>query len=274
MKNHFYTSYAGNKRNEVERIYETINFDNIDTIVEPYCGSCALSYYIWSLNKDKNYKYVLNDADPYLIPIFKSIIEGTYEELENSVNEIRERVYSKVYDNFDEAKKIYLSYFKSDNLAGRLFCKKYMKLREGMMPTGRDLPRLKKEFKFSDYPIFYFLRDADIELHNDDANRIINKYDNSNAFIFLDPPYLGSCNNFYARGADKELENAYLPLYEKGLKNYNCKILLCHELNWFFRLMFKEYINEDEKYSKRYEINLGSNYKRKNDTNHICIKNF
>ena len=56
MKNHFFFSYAGNKREEVEHIYNKLDLENIETIVEPFCGSCAVSYYIWTQNKDKNYK--------------------------------------------------------------------------------------------------------------------------------------------------------------------------------------------------------------------------
>ncbi len=40
--------YHGNKREAIETIYNNLNFDNIETIVEPFCGSCALSYYIWT----------------------------------------------------------------------------------------------------------------------------------------------------------------------------------------------------------------------------------
>ena len=58
MKNHFFFSYCGNKREEVEHIYNLLDLNNIDTIVEPFCGSCAMSYYIWTQNKDKNYKSV------------------------------------------------------------------------------------------------------------------------------------------------------------------------------------------------------------------------
>ena len=55
MKNHFFFSCCGNKREEVEHIYNLLDLENIDTIVEPFCGSCAMSYYIWTQNKDKNY---------------------------------------------------------------------------------------------------------------------------------------------------------------------------------------------------------------------------
>ena len=70
MKNHFFHSYFGNKREEVETIYNNINLDNIDTIIEPFCGSCALSFYISTLHPNK-YKYVLNDNDKNLTELLK-----------------------------------------------------------------------------------------------------------------------------------------------------------------------------------------------------------
>ena len=43
MKNHFLISYAGNKRNECENIFNyckfLLNNNEIDTIVEPFCRS-------------------------------------------------------------------------------------------------------------------------------------------------------------------------------------------------------------------------------------------
>ena len=86
MKNHFFFSYAGNKREEVEHIYNLSDLNNIDTIVEPFCGSCAVSYYLWTQNKDKNYKYILNDLDGYLINLLKIIRSGEYKKIEDEVN--------------------------------------------------------------------------------------------------------------------------------------------------------------------------------------------
>ena len=71
MKNHFFYPYVGNKREEVEHIYNLLDLNNIDTIVEPFCGSCAVSYYLWTQNKDKKYKYILNDLDGNLINLLK-----------------------------------------------------------------------------------------------------------------------------------------------------------------------------------------------------------
>ena len=75
MKNHFLISYFGNKRQEVKIIYEELKFndDNINTyyIVEPFCGSSAMSYYIWLNNRDKtNFKYILNDNNKFIIDLY------------------------------------------------------------------------------------------------------------------------------------------------------------------------------------------------------------
>lgn len=277
MRNHFFISYVGNKRNEVTKIYNEIDLEGVENIVEPYCGSCAMSYYIWTLHKDKNFKYVLNDADDKLIGIMKIIINGDYKKLEDEVNEKRLHILKLLNEEgFDVAKSYYRDLFinKNSTVADYLISHKYHKLRVGMFPTGTDLKRFDKEFKFSDYPIYEFLRNANIELHNTEGDAIINLYNTSASFIFLDPPYMASCNNFYKRGADNELKMCYYPLYKRGLKNYSAKIILCHELNWMFEVLFEEYIDTNKQYDKRYENNLGSTFSAKPPTKHICIKNY
>ena len=112
MKNHFFYPYVGNKREEVEHIYNLLDLNNINTIVEPFCGSCAVSYYIWSQNKDKNYKYILNDLDSNLINLLKSIRNGEYKDIENEVNKMREEIL-EYQNNMIEAKTIYLKHVKS-----------------------------------------------------------------------------------------------------------------------------------------------------------------
>tara|TARA_R110002050_G_scaffold159853_2_gene289297 strand:- start:383 stop:1210 length:828 start_codon:yes stop_codon:yes gene_type:complete len=275
MKNHFFTPYAGNKRNEVLKIYEDMDLDGIENIVEPYCGSFALSYYVWTQNKDKDYKYVLNDINALLIDMVKAVTENDESSIEEEVNINRIKIKeSVVNDGFDIAKEKYKEYIKKEGVANNLFAHKYYKLRTGMMPTGTDIKRFDKEFKFSDYPVYEFLKTAKIELHSTNANDIINQYNNSNSFIFLDPPYLGSCNNFYKRDDNINLKECYYDLYKKGIKNYSAKILICHELNWIFEVLFEEYIDLNKKYSKRYENNLGKDFSGKPATNHICIKNY
>ena len=48
MKNHFIFPYAGNKRQEVEKIHEYLKdkINGVETVVEPFCGSSAMSVYL------------------------------------------------------------------------------------------------------------------------------------------------------------------------------------------------------------------------------------
>ncbi len=65
-KNHLFYQYSGNKRTEVERIVNFTDLTNIDIIIEPFCGSYALSFYISTLHPNR-FKYILNDNDTHLI---------------------------------------------------------------------------------------------------------------------------------------------------------------------------------------------------------------
>ena len=104
MKNHFITPYFGNKREEVVKIYSMIDMDKYDTIVEPFCGSSAISYYIWTKNKDRNIKYILNDNNKNLIELYKICMdEEKTIQFQNEVNELRVRTDSK--EKYLEVKK-------------------------------------------------------------------------------------------------------------------------------------------------------------------------
>lgn len=273
MKNHFFFSYAGNKRQEVEHIYENINFKNIDTIVEPFCGSCALSYYIWSQNITKNYKYILNDLDSNLIELLRLVRDDKYKEIEDDVNKKREEIL--LYeDDMIEAKKIYVEYIKQKDLKSYVLANKCYSMRPGIFPL-RDFKRSfnDKKIDLSLAPVYEFLKTADIEIYNEDGNKIIEKYDNKKTFIFLDPPYIASCNNFYSTDTGENTSNIYEMLSSKGLNNFKCKILICHENNWLFKIIFKDYLDGEKEYKKQYENSLHRG-KGKKQTTHIVVKNY
>ena len=271
MKNHFFFSYAGNKRQEVEHIYENINFKNIDTIVEPFCGSSALSYYIWTQNRTKNYKYILNDLDSNLIELLRLVRDDKYKEIEDDVNKKREEILF-YEDDMIEAKKIYNEYVKQKDLKGYVFGNRYRAMTPGMFPSRDYKTRFNNILNIPEIPIYDFLKTADIEIYNEDANKIIEKYDNKKSFIFLDPPYIASCNNFYSTDTGENINNIYEMLSSKGLKNFKCKILICHENNWLFKILFKDYLDGEKEYKKQYDSNLQG--KGKKITTHIVVKNY
>jgi len=59
-RSHFVISYKGNKRTEIKEILKGIDLSNIKYIVEPFCGSSALSYALSKMYPNK-FTYILND---------------------------------------------------------------------------------------------------------------------------------------------------------------------------------------------------------------------
>jgi len=256
MKNHFFIGYAGNKRNEVDIIYETMKDDieKIKTIVEPYCGTSAISYYI-SLQHPKKFKYILNDSNIYLIEIY-NILKSEKETIKfnKSVNKIVDKI-NKIESQ--EEKKKYYNSLKENNSVNYYLKHKYYNIRAGLFPFN-------KTFKCVDLntcEIVNFLRSENIIISNVDAIEIIEKYkDNKNVLLILDPPYMNVCNDFYI---DKNM-NIYEYLFNNNIDNMICKVYLILENMWINKLLFQtNHIHEP--YNKTYE---GS----KKKTSHIIIK--
>jgi site-specific DNA-adenine methylase len=264
MKNHFIFSYVGNKRDEVEKIYENINFDNIDTIIEPFCGSCALSYYIWSLNKDKNYKYILNDLDNDLIDLILLIKNGNIDDINNDINKLFDDI--RYIDDPLDAKKKYMDVINNNGIYGYYIKHKYYSIRAGLFPLA-SYKRMKKT-ELEKTPFYDFLKNADIEITCGDGVEIIKKYDNKKCFLFIDPPYLQSHNAAYDNNTNNNMDNIYEYLLKIKLCNLKSKTLICHENNWLFNMLFKEYFYGECEYCKKYASS------KKKETVHILARNY
>ena len=76
-------------------------------------------------------------------------------------------------------------------------------------------------------------------MKNDDSINIINTYkDDKKCLIFLDPPYLNCCNDFYL---DSNI-NVYEYLSKNKMKKMKSYIVLCLENNWIIKLLFNNSI--------------------------------
>ena len=253
MKNHFLLPYPGNKRNECEGIYnEIINkLDDITTIIEPFCGSSACSYYI-STKHPKRFQYILNDNNKYLIQLYliakdESKLNKFIKVLDNKIKDLNKEKYDLIA--------------KEDNLISWMITHKIYNIRAGLFPTtGR--PILKTFEYLKTCPIITFLQNENIKFYNVDAIRLMDAYtNNKKCLIFLDPPYLVSCNDFYK---DAKV-NIYEYLFNNKIENMKASLLLCLEKNWIIELLFNGQIKKE--YGKKYE---GS----KKNTTHIIISNF
>lgn len=252
-KNHFYIAYAGNKRTECKDIYDNINFlPNIDTIVEPFCGSCAISYYI-ALNKP-NLKYIFNDSNHFLKEMYEILIDDL--KLDKF-----EEDYKKLLIDIDKIK--YNDYIKNNNTVLSWFIKnKIYTIRPGLFPI--DPKRIKTEINLRSFPIYNFFRNNDIKFYSMNGVDMIEEYkNNENCLIILDPPYINTCNQYY--NYEVYENNIYEYLNNNNINDMKAKILLILEDNYIIKLLFKNNIKKS--YSKLYQTS-------KKSTSHLLIYNY
>ena len=103
MKNHFYIPYCGNKRQEVKHIYDNIDFTDITTVIEPFCGSCAMSYYIST--QREGLKYILNDNNKYLKEMYELMLD------DNKIEKFK-KDFEELVKSFEGKKDVYIEVVK------------------------------------------------------------------------------------------------------------------------------------------------------------------
>jgi len=132
MKNHFLISYAGNKRNECENIFNyckfLLNNNEIDTIIEPFCGSQAFSYYISTLYP-KKFKYILNDNDIFLKELYEIFKDD--KKIELFIKNIKEKYLTGMN------KEKYNNIIKENNIYSYFISHKIYSIRAGLYPNDK-----------------------------------------------------------------------------------------------------------------------------------------
>lgn len=256
MKNHFFFAYSGNKRNEAEKIVQNIDLSNIETIIEPFCGSCAVSYYISTLYP-KKFKYIINDTDEHLINllnIFKNKKKG-----QQFINKINKLCFDK--DNKFIDKETYNKLLKNNDIYSYFIGHRFHAIRATLYPLNKKMNVL----NYDDINFIKFLTEEKVIIKNSDGLELIKEnINNEKAFIFIDPPYIQSCNRFY----DNPTGNCYEYFYNvrNELKNFRSLLVFCLEDIWIIRLLFDNLKDSFIIYEKKYQVS-------KKLTNHILIIN-
>ena len=198
-------SICGNKDNEMQTIIQNLpNMNDIDIIIEPYCGSFSLTRHLLLLYPNK--QYICNDNDESMIQ--------SYKELQD---DDKCKVLINFFKDFEIQDKHHYDTFKKEKtIQSHIFTNIIYRIRNGMYDC--------KKHKFNDRDInrlIHFNKAyKNIEFICGDASIIIDKYKNNDkAFIFLDPPFLLTCS-FYSNPS----LDAYFELL-KNIQNIKCKFL-------------------------------------------------
>lgn len=248
--NHFIYCYAGNKRNEYKYFKDYIKLEGVKNIIEPFCGSSAISFNIWLENKDK-YNYYLNDNSEKLYNVYKLIKEEDPEIILKKINDIKNKIKNK---------EDYCNLYKSNyDVYEYIVLVKRSSFRFGIYKEDT-----KSNYKFSKLQLlfFEFIKSPNVFISNNDWSIPFNIFkDDKESLIFLDPPYLSLCNDFY----QNKTTNIYEYLYYNNISNFKSHIYLILENIWIIKLLFK-HNNLLYSYDKIYEVS-------KKKTEHIIIYN-
>ena len=248
---HFLFPFHGNKRNEYKYLEPFLDFNGIENIIEPFCGSSAISFNIWL--KHPHLNFYLNDNNIDLINYYNLLKNNDINEIYDTINQYKIQ-YNKS-DEYREFAKSAINETPIDPLK-YMFMKKVSRYSNHMLHSryhniNKYFSRpTKLQLKFIE-----FIRSPNVFISNDDWSSLFNKYKNDTKTIFfIDPPYIDSGNSFYNKqGKNIYDNNVYKYFNENKITTFNSKIFVILELIEKNNEIFGEE-NIIETYDKMYEL--------------------
>ena len=146
-----------------------------------------------------------------------------------------------------------------------IMLKVYRGVNEHMPPlNGRKMNKM-TAFLNPQFPFKQFLKKC--KIHNQDFREVMELYrHDKTALVFLDPPYVNSCNDFYSDSTCvNDVDKFYTYLLDY-IETAECRILMIVNDALLMRLLFKKFIKHS--YPKQYEM------RSKKCVNHLIITNY
>jgi hypothetical protein len=256
--NHFPIAYAGNKRSEFVEIDKFINYDNIDTVIEPFCGTASMSYKIAS-KYPKRFKYILNDNNKYLTELYNVIKSGGINNFIDYVHKLLGDIKNK--DDYVKACKM-------EDLKNWFIKNKFYNIRFGTYNKdmhNKDMQKKKMVLTKEQLKFIDFVVNENVVITNDDWFKCFSdNKDNDKCLFLMDPPYVQTCNDFYL---DPTL-NVYEYFLDNQINTFKAQIMFILEHNWIIKMLFGSHIKHT--YNKTYNVLK----KNKKNTLHCIINNY
>ncbi len=250
----FFFPYIGNKWDESKNIYKHICLDDIETIIEPFCGSCSFSVYGFVKLGVNDKKYILNDIDSNLINFIKDVKKG---ELKNYIDNCN----SEAQKYYDDIKLWHIARKKKELKCGYEWFNIKRLSRGNMLKdfSYKNKENKHKEIDYHNYKLQEsFFKSENVSLENEDYLKILEKYKNDESvLLFLDPPYIDSYNALYCGFTDTnhsyDIDNTkmYVDIIN-FIKTCKCKVAMVINENALTRYLFNDYIIDS--YEKVYQL--------------------
>jgi DNA adenine methylase len=252
--------WGGGKSREIKYFDKYI--PSFDKYIEPFVGGGALYFYI---NHNDN---VINDIHPELINLYQQI-----------ANDNGKKIYELMskYDNTEDDYYYIRDKFKPSNDIERAFVFFYLRKTcyRGMLrynkkghfnvPFGR--------YKTYNYEILLdkqynrILRNTIIL--NTDVSEVFDMFNDTDNFVFLDPPYDSVFSNYGFCNYDKD---KHIELYNKFITTNNKCLMVIGETD-FIKQLYNDYIIDV--FKKKYAFKIHSGRISDNiNNNHLIICNY
>ena len=265
--------WSGGKSDEI-KTFKPYFPNDYKRYIEPFLGGGAVYF-------DLNFQgeNVINDVHPELINFYKMISEGHAQEIYDIVSNwgtteidfyiVRGGSKSKLKNgeipfvpknNIEKAAKFY--YLRKTCFRGMI---RYNSNGEFNIPWGK--------YKTVSFDDLLDQRYHDLlgrtEIHEGSFEKIFEKYNSSENFIFLDPPYDSEFNNYGFDDFNKESQKKLADWFKKT--ENKCMIVISETP--FIKELYKDYIKHT--YPKKYAFKIyGGRIGDEIDKNHLIITNY
>jgi DNA adenine methylase len=253
--------WSGGKGKEIQQFEKWIPKD-YNIYLEPFIGGGALFFHL------EPKKAVIGDLHKELIDLYTIVKNGDIHKIKDFMDHHPndEKVYYEIRDKMeiktqlDSANRFY--YQRKTCYRGMM---RYNKSGKFNIPFGRY-----KTLNYSDLDNdSYYNLLKNTEILCDSFEKIFNEYDDSNNFMFLDPPYDSKFTDYGYCSFGKP-EHLILAEYFKKTK---IKCLMVIGKTDFIEELYKDYIKYE--YPKKYMFKLHSGrVGNEINTNHLVICNY
>lgn len=252
--------YSGGKRREIQYFKHWIP-DKFNTYIEPFFGGGAVFFYL------EPKKAIINDLNTNLMNFYNYFCNNRTElldelsKLENTSDtyyRIRDMYNNKIPKQYSDASIFY--YINKTCFSGMI---RYNNKNEFNVPFGHY-----KKVNFSSNlttEAAELLKNCD--MYNVDFEHIFKKAQKDD-FIFLDPPYMSTFQNYNPDGFSEYDHRRLFECFEKT----QAKCLLVISELGIIRELYSKYIKSE--YTKTYSINIKNRMLQSNTVTHLIITNY
>ena len=225
------------------------------TIVEPFCGSCAMTLTLFA--DHAKYKYHFNDLDPHLFAVLSNV--NGYLEFKADViqmyNDFNRDHSGESTDRHPNLAKLWKSTVQSIDSPFTNFYVNEKFIRSAVFKISKDNPDMNHVAIF----------EKATKTH-EDYKIVMEQYRwDEEAFVFLDPPYLFSDNSgYYPQNDDSDMTDIIVFILD-FFASCSCKVMLIINDLKILRYLFRDHIKGD--YMRTYQLG-------KKKAKHLIITNY